>query len=192
MFIMTFLALLGPAILMVLPDREYGFGWQLMAMTWEASYWNHNIQIVVVQPYMLTIGLLLFSLRPVFAYQMVRYYNGRTTKMNTLLVGVASELQILVVMIFMGIGQSVSSPDPEAIWTPLFGPIPILFLTGLVIMKLRPPPEITTPWQQMEERKQRWDKDAAAPESKPAQSSSKEVVVGAAKEKQDLAETAED
>jgi len=44
----------------------------------------------------------------------------------------------------------------------------------------------------MEERKQRWDKDATAPESKPAQSRSKEVVVGAAKEKQDLAETAED
>ena len=168
MLIMTFLALLGPAFFMVYPSREYGFGWQLMAMTWDASYWNHNIQIAVVQPHMLTIGLLLFSLRPVFAYQMVRYYNGRTTKLNTLLVGVASELQILVVANLGMIGQLVSSPDPSQISVPLFGPIPILFLTGLVIMKLRPPPEITTPWQQMEERKQRWDKDAAAPESKPA------------------------
>ena len=189
---MTFVALLGPARLTVYLGHE--FNWQLMAMTWEASYLDHNIQIVVVQPYMLMTGLLLLSLRPVFAYQMVRYYNGRTTKMNTLLVGVASELQVLVVMIFVTIAQSVLSPYPGAIWTllPLFGPIPVLFLTGLVIMKIRPPPEITTPWQQMEERKRRWDKDAAAPESKPAQSSSKEVVVGAAKEKQDLAEAAED
>ena len=192
MFIMTFVVLLGPALFTVYLDRE--FNWHLMAMTWEASYWDHAIHIVVVQPNMLTIVLLLFSLRPVFAYQMVRYYNGRTTKMNTLLVGVASELQVLVVMIFVTIVQSILSPYPGAIWTllPLFGPIPVLFLTGLVIMKLRPPPEITTPWQQMEERKQRWDKDAAAPESKPAQSSSKEVDVGAAKEKQDFAELAED
>ncbi len=191
-FIMTFVALLGPAVFMVYPGFEYGFNWQLMAMTWEASYRDHAIHIVMVQLPMLTTGLLLFSLRPVFAYQMVRYYNGRTTKMNTLLVGVASELQILVVAYLGMIGQLASSPDPGQILVPLFGPIPVLFLTGLVIMKLRPPSEITTPWQQMEERKQRWDKDAAAPESKPAQSSSKEVVVGAAKEKQDLAETAED
>jgi hypothetical protein len=190
MFIMTFVALLGPALFTAYLDRE--FNCQLMAMTWEARYWDHNIQIVVVQPYMLTIGLLLFSLRPVFAYQMVRYYKGRTTKLNTLLVGVASELQVLVVTNLMTIGQLVSSPNPSQILVPLFGPTPVLFLTGLVIMKLRPPPEITTPWQQMEERKQRWDKDAAAPESKLAQSSSKEVVVGAAKEKQNLAETAED
>ena len=192
MFIMTFVALLGPAILMVLPDREYGFAWQLMAMTWDASYWNNNIQITVVQPHMLTLGLLLFSLRPVFAYQMVRYYNGRTTKLNTLLVGVASELLVLVVTNLMTIVQWVLSPYRDEMLVPLFGPIPVLFLTGLVIMKLRPLPEITTPWQQMEERKQRWDNDASAPESKLAQSSSKEVVVGAAEEKQDLAETAED
>ncbi len=149
MLIMTFVALLGPAFFMVYLDRE--FNWQLMAMTWEASYWDHNIQIVMVQPYMLTIGLLLLSLRPVFTYQMVRYYSGRTTKLNTLLVGVASELQVLVVANLGMIGQSVSSPDPSQILVPLFGPIPILFLTGLVIMKLRPPPEITTPWQQMDE-----------------------------------------
>ncbi len=155
MFIMTFVALFGPARLTVYLDRE--FNWQLIAMTWEASYLDHNIQIVVVQPYMLMTGLLLLSLRPVFVYQMVRYYNGRTTKMNTLLVGVASELQVLVVMIFVTIVQSVFSPYPGEIWTllPLFGPTPFLFLTGLVIMKLRPPPEIPPPWQQMDERKQR-------------------------------------
>jgi len=190
MFIMTFVALLGPALFTVYLGRE--FNWQLMAMTWEASYLDHNIQIVVVQPYMLTIVLLLFSLRPVFAYQMVRYYNGKTTKLNTLLVGVASELQILVVANLGMIVQLALSPDPGKILVPLFGPIPVLFLTGFVIMRLKPPPEITTPWQPMEERKQRWDKDAAAPESKPTQSSSKEVLVGAAKEKHDPAETAED
>jgi hypothetical protein len=192
MVIMTFLVLLGPAVFMVYHSRGYGFGWQLMAMTWEASYWDNNVQIFLVQPYMLMTGLLLLSLRPVFAYQMVRCYNGRTTKLNTLLVGVASELQILVVGNLALIVQLALSPDPGQIMVPLFGPIPVLFLTGLVIMNLKPPSEITTPWQQMEERKQRWDKDAAAPESKPAQSSSKEVVVEAAKEKQDLAEAAED
>ncbi len=145
MFIMTFLALLGPALFTVYLDRE--FNWHLMAMTWEASYWDHAIHIVVVQPNMLTIVLLLFSLRPVFAYQMVRYYNGRTTKMNTLLVGVASELQVLVVTNLMTIVQWVLSPYRDEILVPLFGPIPVLFLIGLVIMKLRPPPEITTPWQ---------------------------------------------
>lgn len=148
---MTFVALLGPALFTVYLDRE--FNWHLMAMTWEASYWDHNIQIVVVQPYMLMTGLLLLSLRPVFAYQMVRYYNGRTTKMNTLLVGVASELQVLVVTNLMTIVQWVLSPYRDEMLVPLFGPIPVLFLTGLVIMKVRLPPEIITPWQQMEERK---------------------------------------
>ena len=190
MFIMTFLVLFGPALFTVYP--RFGFTWQLIAMTWQAYYWNHTIQIAVFQPHMLTSGLILFSLRPVFAYQMVRYYNGRTTKRKTLLVGVASELQILVGGALSAIVLLALIPPPVSIMIPLFGPIPVLFLTGLVIMKLRPLPDITTPRQQMEERKQRWDKDAAAPESKLAQSSSKEVLVGAAKEKQDLAGASED
>ena len=175
-FIMVFLALFGPAFFSVCPYPEF---WQLMAMTWSVVYWDHNIQIAIVQPSMLTFTLLLFSLRPVFAYQMVRYYNGRTTKRKTLLVGVASEIQVLVGMtLSLIIMQFILLRYPAYILIPLFGPIPVLFLTGLVIMKLRPPPEIATPKQQMEERKQRRDKDAAAPESKPAQSSSEEVVKG--------------
>ena len=71
-----------------------------------------------------------------FLYRMYKYYDGRTTKLNTITVGIFSVvLPLILAMVFPGyiLGYYV-------------GPIPIQFICGLIIMHRIPGPEIRSPW----------------------------------------------
>jgi hypothetical protein len=100
-------------------------------------------------------------LRLVFVYQVYRFYQGRTTRKRTLLVGVVSELQMAIVSI-LGVIIPVFS-----LISRFFIPIPILFLVALVIIKVAPPSEVSTPWKHSEDTESWWAQSSNDEESIP-------------------------
>ncbi|MHA2208365.1 MAG: hypothetical protein ACXABV_04280 [Candidatus Thorarchaeota archaeon] len=162
--LMFVLAIAGPAAFSIGVDFGSGFGWQIMAMTWWLSSWG-QMPIVIVDPYVMASSLLLFTLRPVFAYQTIRYYRGYLKKDRALLYGLASELQILVVVTISLMMAFIQSPDPSGILVPLYLPIPILFLVGLKVMNVSPVEKATTPWKQSGSDTKWWTSEAKPSES---------------------------
>ena len=73
-----------------------------------------------------------------FAYLMMRYYKGKTTGERLILAGILGELPPYLVFLFsLSIGPLLSQ---------LPGPLPLHLLAGLILVKLKPPPTITSPW----------------------------------------------
>jgi hypothetical protein len=101
-------------------------------------------------PLVLIGNLTLTFLRLVVVYQMYKLYLGRTSRKRTLLVGSASELQTATIGILGAIIPVFS------LMSRFFIPIPILFMTALIIIKLTPPCEVTTPWKKSEDTESWW------------------------------------
>ena len=101
-------------------------------------------------PFMFIGNLPITCLRLVFVYQIYKLYQSRTTRKRTLVVGVASELQVTILGILAVIMPVFS------LMSRYFIPSPILFLAALVIFKIAPPPEVSTPWEHPEESESWW------------------------------------
>ncbi len=74
-------------------------------------------------------------LRLIFSYQIFRYYKGTTNKKHTVVIGLASELQPLIISVPLTYGiQWVGDP-----WVPLYLPIPLMLALAFLIMYVIPP-----------------------------------------------------
>lgn len=82
--------------------------------------------------------------RLLFAYQMLRYYQEKTSRMITVLVGVFSEMPVSLVMASLFL-VNLSSPAPTLL--PTIIPVPILIAVGLILMWRRSMILPTTPWE---------------------------------------------
>ncbi|MHA1577963.1 MAG: hypothetical protein ACTSU3_11440 [Candidatus Thorarchaeota archaeon] len=126
----------------------------IISMMWEMNYspWGQDFQF---NPFNLLGTLPLTFLRIVFVIMMIRLYQGKTTKKRTLVVGIASELQIAALfygaMLFTML--LFLSPIP---FFQIVIPIPILFAIGLLIMKFGPPAERTM-WIEEEKTRSWWE-----------------------------------
>jgi len=116
---------------------------------------------VILNPLMFIGNLPFTFLRLVFVYQMYKLYRGRTTRKRTMVVGVASELQMAIVGII-----AVIMPVFSLI-SRLFIPIPILFLAALITIKVAPPPEVSAPWKHPEDTESLWAQSPKDEESTP-------------------------
>jgi len=92
-------------------------------------------------------SMLYTLLRPVFAYQMVRFYQGESDKRQTLLVGLFIELQALIL-------------DVPAILYHSFYifhlPIPLLLLAAVLVMRFAPPQPRDISWVEKEQGQSKW------------------------------------
>jgi len=142
MAIVAILAPVGASIHSYTGFTEYNV--TIVAMTWLlivdpfGSYW-------FVQPLLFFSTLPMTFLRFVFAYMMVRVYQGKSTRKRALVVGVASELQYPVIYL-LPILVGVFTPFP-VFPIPLFLPIPILLLLGFLIIRIRPPAQLPVSWR---------------------------------------------
>ena len=76
-----------------------------------------------------------------FAYLMMRYYEGKTTGERLILAGILGEVPPYIVSFSLNVGPFLGQ---------VIGPLPLHLLAGLILVKLKPPPTITGPWDVIE------------------------------------------
>ncbi len=104
----------------------------------------------VAIPYGLIGNLPITFLRVVFVYQIYRYYQGRTTRGRTLLAAAAGELQVTIMGLFF-----MSMPT-FSLTVQFLVPTPIMFVAGLVMIKMAPTNQLSTPWPDQEDSDSWW------------------------------------
>jgi hypothetical protein len=141
-FLLVLTALVSPYSINVYPHEMYGWMLNLTGMTWTMI--NMNFWDIVIDPVIFIVGLPFTCLRLVFVYQIHRYLLGRTTRKRTIIIGILSELQLLLmtlpiitILLLLGNTDIVSG---------FFIPIPVLLLVGLVIIRVVPVSAIESPW----------------------------------------------
>ena len=80
--------------------------------------------------------------RLIFSYQVMRYYKGKSSRVNTAIVGFFCETPVLLFTASVYIISFMSSP----LFIPLLIPLPVLLVIGLLLMWRRPMIQPTTPW----------------------------------------------
>jgi hypothetical protein len=109
----------------------------IRAMSWWIEFEAHRVVIDY------SLGLWLSTLpltspRLIFVYQIFRYYENRSTRTLTVLVGLVTELPMwIVASILTGIG----------VWSPsITAPTPFMVIFAIVMMWKWPYSEPQTPW----------------------------------------------
>jgi hypothetical protein len=136
-------ALVSPVLVNIYPHEVYGNMYNLMGMTWMMI--NMNFWDIVIDPLIILSGFSLTFMRLVFVYQIHRYLRSRTTKKRTIIVGILSELQtvIMILPVFVILSLLRTFELVSGFW---FFPIPVLLLVGLVIIRVIPVTEVESPW----------------------------------------------
>jgi hypothetical protein len=109
---------------------------------------------------MVLITFLLAFMRPVFVYQLARYYKGETTRGRTIIVGLISELQLTIITALVLL---YLFSNPVMMYVLMIAvPIPVLLLLGLMFMWRVPVPEVPVPWKELDEPKDWWEEKQEA------------------------------
>jgi hypothetical protein len=116
----------------------------------------------MIHPFVLIASLPYTFLKPVFLFMFYRLYKGRTTRRRTIFVGLLSELQVAVPS-YLSYIITISMYPPGWFSFPIVYPIPLVFIIGLVALKLSPPPEDQS-WIQESEPSYWWKETEKHPE----------------------------
>ena len=137
--VMMIFALLGPVFIYVSSSPTTDLWLEIDALFWKAVSIDGPL-IFFIGTLQIMLGMaLLLPLRLFFVRQMYRCYEGRTSKRATAIVGLLSELQVLVPYLFMLQGPSIP-------YVSLVAPVPLLFLAGLLLLITVPPPKDVQTW----------------------------------------------
>lgn len=132
-FLFSLLAIFAPAFIVVIWSFGHSVSFQILGMLYWATYlegigvWYFESSI-----YTLLASMMFTFLRPVFAVQMVRYYEGKSSKRLTLLIGLITELQPMIVN-FQTIILLTES------YLGFRFPIPILLSLAIILLRIAPP-----------------------------------------------------
>ncbi len=146
------LVVYAPAFLIIYWSPSSNPAYQVWGMVWFFYYsidfggWFLDWQwpfFVIAQSIQFTL------LRPMFAIQMVRFYQNKTSKKMTLLVGLIVELQALVVNFLF----TWNTP-----FITLRIPLPFLLLTGYLLMKFIPQMK-SEHWLEKREKQEWWNQE---------------------------------
>jgi len=159
--IMFVLAFYGPMTLNIYP----GFGpfgadmIYIFSMTYQVLN-IFSLDITLFDLPIIMITALFTFMRPVFAYQLSRYFKGMTSRGRTIVFGVISELQMTIIT---GVLLLYLMTNPFAPFVYMIAvPIPILLLLGLVFMWTVPVAESYGQWKELDESKEWWDEKSEA------------------------------
>ena len=154
--IMFVLAFYGPMSFNIYPGLG-PFGTDMISI-FSMTYQVANIFALGITLFELPLVMIasLFSfMRPVFAYQLSRYFKGKTTRGRTIVVGVISEIQMTIITGVMLL-YLMTNPFTPFVYM-IAVPIPVLLLLGLIFMWKVPVVESHGPWKELDESKEWWD-----------------------------------
>jgi hypothetical protein len=122
-------ALFGPVFFFVGANPHVDFIFEVYALFWQLS--SQGGPLVFIARFS-SANLLFMPLRFSYVWQLHRCYNNRTSKRLTLVVGLMAELQTLVTLFML-------SYDPLSPYPQLTGPVPLLYLMGVLFLITVPP-----------------------------------------------------
>jgi hypothetical protein len=126
--LMFVVALFVPASIRIDSFSDPFRSWHIITMLYDVQFSKLEVQSILAHPIMLLVAMLYFTLRLPFAYQIYRFYLGRTTRKRTLFLGIISELQHSLYWIGLYILNTIGIE-----WVTRFPsvyPIPILLILG--------------------------------------------------------------
>lgn len=156
--LLTIVALLAPAGVMLYSFGTFWFQVQVYAMCWIVVADPYGLHWMIDQ-FTLFMTLPMTFLRIVFVLMVMRAYQGKTTRKRAAFAGVASELQMpmiyygVILLMFM-----ITSYYPMGSFMTVI-PIPLLLLLGLIIMRAKPPPGEPTKWRDEDRQGYWWEED---------------------------------
>ncbi|MHA2603147.1 MAG: hypothetical protein AM324_013580 [Candidatus Thorarchaeota archaeon SMTZ1-83] len=156
--LLTLVALLAPAGVMLYSFGTFWFQVQVYALSWMMAADPYGLHWMI-DPFALFMMLPMTFLRIVFVVMVIRAYQGKTTRKRATIAGVASELQMpliyygVILLMFM-----ITSYYPGGSFMTVI-PIPLLLLLGLIIMRVRPPPGEPTRWRDDDRQGYWWEED---------------------------------
>jgi len=158
--IMAIVAVFSPLVLSI-NSSEWDTSIMIVAMTWQGniSSWGSYFYFDL---YGLFASLPFTFLRLAFLVLMIRLYQGKTTKKRTLIVGILSELQLVILFYGAMIISILLSPYPPS-YLQIMIPVPLLLLTGILIMHFDPPKEGTMWIEEETAGKSWWEKPDEEP-----------------------------
>ncbi|MBY8997819.1 MAG: hypothetical protein KGD60_08800 [Candidatus Thorarchaeota archaeon] len=137
--LVLFIAVLSPFIFITSFGRDGQLSVTMYTLLW---YWSigpsGSIHFYLHDAWAIVQYLPFVGFRFPFAYLMMRYYEGKTTGERLILAGILGEVPPYLVSFSLHVGPFFSQ---------IIGPLPLHLLAGLILVKLRPPPTITSPWE---------------------------------------------
>jgi hypothetical protein len=158
--VMLIIAFFGPISLNIYPGVGFmGGAVYIFSMTWQIT----DLATMTIFPFDISLvsvtGLLSF-MRPVYVYQLARYYKGRATRGRTILVGLVSELQLTAFTV-LAILYLLLNPVTLFVYM-IAVPIPVLLLLGIFFIWLVPLPKLAVPWKELDYTKDWWEEESEA------------------------------
>ena len=150
--VMSLVALLAPLAFGL--SGWDGLHYSVIAVLWSFTSTPYSTYLEITNIFTLVTMMPFGFLRLAYAYQMVRFYKGRTTKKRTLTLGIVSEIPFAILFIPYLIMWLLNPLGPIA----LGGPTLILLIVGILIIRFRPPPKSPETWVELSEEKSWWEK----------------------------------
>jgi hypothetical protein len=150
-FYFVLLAVFAPAFLQIFWIPPGNLSFSVWGMVWQLLYGMEPRQWYFdFSPFFVFAQSIIYTLlRPVFAYQIVRYYQGKSSKKWTIVAGIITELQVFVINI---------PPMLSLLNLFLLVRLPILFmlLAAVLLMRFMPPPRKAITWIEKEQEHSQW------------------------------------
>ena len=148
--VMLVIALLGPVSFNIYLEGWSGSIIYLTGMAWQII--GLNLYEVMFGVAFLLVELPFTFLRLVFVYQIYRYFCGKATMRNTILIGVLAEIQFPLIGL-MVMSVAIWSPSIAAVFTV---PVPLLLIVGLTFLRYVPVPRPIDGWKELDKGPDWW------------------------------------
>ncbi len=122
-------ALFGPIFFFVGANPHVDLVFEVYSLFWQLS--SQGGPLVFIAGFSSTYSFFM-PLRILYVWQLHRCYDSRTSRRLTLVVGLIAELQTLITLFMM-------SYDPLSPYPQLTGPVPLLYLMGVLFLITVPP-----------------------------------------------------
>lgn len=144
--VMLVIAVLAPYVFSVYSNI---YDETIVEMT--AGLWHLNtldeLPIIVIGPLITLAAAPFLILRLLFVHQVYECYQGKVSRRRAIVVGLASELQIVVILIVAYVTALSGVPIP---YIPIAAPIPMLLMVGLVFLYFYPSLGTARIWEEVE------------------------------------------
>ena len=157
--IMVIVTIISPLVIAI-SSNEWNTSIVILFMTGQISFYPQGLDFHF-NPFNLLATLPLTFLRIGFMIMMMRLYQGKTTRKRTLIVGILSELQLVGLFYGSMIIMVLISPFMMP-YLQIMIPVPLLLLTGFLIMHFDSPTEGTM-WIEEEKTSSWWEKSEEEP-----------------------------
>jgi hypothetical protein len=149
--VMLVIALLGPVSFNIYLEGWSGSIIYLTGMAWQIV--GLNLYDVLFGVAFLLVALPFTFLRLVFVYQIYRYFCGKTTVRNTILIGVLAEIQFPLIG-FVMMPFAIGSPSIAVFFAI---PVPLLLIIGLIFLRYVPIPQPIDGWKDLDKGPDWWE-----------------------------------